>query len=169
MKLAILTGGSKGLGKALVEVLDQHNWQVKEFSRSGQSEFNVPCDLTDVETAEKIFCNEMSRLSTTPWQQITFISNAADLSPIISASQLKSNDVIKNISINQCSAFVFICAFMSVFRNTQCRKSIINISSGAASKAYAGWSLYCASKAASENLLTRLPLRSKTKVFHLLL
>jgi benzil reductase ((S)-benzoin forming) len=42
---------------------------------------------------------------------------------------------------------------IAAFQGHECRKSIVNISSGAALKTYAGWSLYCASKAGIESFV----------------
>ena len=41
MKLSIISGGSKGLGAALVEYYRDNEYEVIEFSRSGNTKYNV--------------------------------------------------------------------------------------------------------------------------------
>lgn len=50
MKLAIITGGSKGLGEATVNQLVDKNWRVYELSRSGKTRNNVRCDLSKIDS-----------------------------------------------------------------------------------------------------------------------
>ena len=47
MKLALITGGSKGLGKALVDLYSANGWEVKEFSRTGTSPHHIDCDFSN--------------------------------------------------------------------------------------------------------------------------
>lgn len=157
MKLVIITGGSKGLGKALTELYSETNeYHIVELSRSGSSKHNIYCDFTNLEIIEEFSSSLFEKLSEQTWDEIVYISNAGDVNPISSVSSLKTNDIIKNMSINQISAFTLISAFISHFRSFAGRKSIVNISSGAAEKGYAGWAMYCASKAASENFINAL-------------
>ena len=54
MKLAIITGGSRGLGKALVQLYWHQDWTVKELSRSGQSENHIDCDFSDAKQTSAV-------------------------------------------------------------------------------------------------------------------
>ena len=70
MNLAIITGGSRGLGKALVELCRAEGWTVLEFSRSGSGEWHVPLDLGDIEPS---FAEATAKLETlaalAAWEQ----------------------------------------------------------------------------------------------------
>jgi len=52
-------------------------------------------------------------------------------------------------------------AAASAFENHTCRKLLVNISSGAATKGSAGWSLYCGAKAALENVIRSVALEQQ--------
>jgi NAD(P)-dependent dehydrogenase (short-subunit alcohol dehydrogenase family) len=166
MKLLIVTGGSRGLGKALVDQYSSNEeWHIVELSRSGVSIHHVYCDLANVELIEKLSGSLFPELACKPWDEIVYINNAGDLQPISSIGSLKTSDIITNISLNQISAFILISAFIAAFRTFSVRKSIVNLSSGAALKGYAGWSLYCASKAACENFINAASVEEEFQAF----
>ena len=53
MKLALITGGSRGLGAALVETYLQAGWEVREFSRSGTSAIHRDLDLANPDSIQQ--------------------------------------------------------------------------------------------------------------------
>lgn len=164
MKLVIVTGGSRGLGKALVEQYSEiQGWHIVELSRSGSSKYNVHCDLADAASVGSLSLSLFSELTSKDWGEVVFINNAGDLNPISSAGDIQSSQIATNISVNQISSFTLINSFIAAFRNFSGRKSIVNLSSGAALKGYAGWSLYCASKAACENFINAIAVEEDCK------
>ncbi|MCV6610036.1 MAG: SDR family NAD(P)-dependent oxidoreductase [Amphritea sp.] len=157
MKLAIITGGSRGLGQALTEhFTEQADWQVVELSRSGSHEHHLHCDLSDPAMIQTLVEEQFSALAAQSWDEVLLISNAAMLLPISRVEQLTAEQIHDHIVTNQISVFTLISGFMKAFRDNPIPKTIINVSSGAAGKGYAGWSLYCASKAACENFIAAL-------------
>ncbi len=165
MKLAFVTGGSKGLGRELVEQLAENDWQVVEFSRSGSSEHNIRCDLGDSESIVEISQSVFGKFASKPWKRIVFINNAAILLPIKFVANLKDEEIAQNIAINQVSAFIFMSEFIKVFTSHDAKKLLVNVSSGAARKGYPGWSLYCASKAALEMFIQTLVQEQQNEEF----
>ncbi len=153
MKLALITGGSRGLGAALVDQLAADSWTVYEFSRSGSTEHHVDCDLSNVDAALAAANAVFEKTATQSWDEIWLINNAAMISPVSATEKLTAADIVRNITVNQSSAFAILASFLNAFRSHACRKVLTNVSSGAALKGYPGWSLYCASKAASENFI----------------
>ncbi|WP_158278915.1 SDR family NAD(P)-dependent oxidoreductase [Leucothrix arctica] len=154
MKLVIITGGSKGLGEALVkEYASEKEWHVVELSRSGSSKHSIQCDFSDVKSIERLSQSLFTELIRDEWDEVIYINNAGDLKPISLIAGLDVSQIERSIAINQVSPFILLSAFMSGFRAYEGRKTIVNISSGAALKGYAGWSLYCASKAAVDNFI----------------
>jgi len=56
------------------------------------------------------------------------------------------------------SAVLFLSEAIRQFQAHPCRKTLVNITSGAALRPYFGWSLYCASKACLETFLRTVAL-----------
>ncbi|RVU84528.1 SDR family NAD(P)-dependent oxidoreductase [Leucothrix sargassi] len=161
-KLLILTGGSSGLGKAVVAQYARNpEWHVVELSRSGDTSHNIQCDLTDPEFVELLGASLFPELASLNVSEVLFINNAADVKPISSVAALEPSEIIRNITLNQTSAFILLSSFIAAFRDLNVRKTIVNISSGAAEKGYAGWALYCASKAAADNFIRSIAMEEE--------
>ena len=152
-KLAIVTGGSKGLGAALCNIYHKYGYEVVEFSRSGASAHSIKVDLSDPHAAARIFTQTFAKLAAQSYEKIVAVNNAATLAPIGPTSCKDSGELIANMNTNIVSAVLFMTKLIAAFQNHACRKSIVNITSGAAFKSYAGWSLYCASKAGIEGFV----------------
>ena len=169
-KLAIVTGGSKGLGAALCDIYLARGHEVVEFSRSGTSAHSVKVDLTDPLAAEQVFARTFEKLAAQRYNEIVAINNAAMLDPIGPTSGKSTAALVSNMNINVVSAVLFMTKLIAAFQQHECRKSIVNISSGAAVKAYAGWSLYCASKAGIESFVRCVAAEQESEAhpFHLL-
>ena len=156
MKLFILTGGSRGLGHALCEQFKARGYSVLEFSRSAPNEYSIPVDLADPEASRLTVANAIASLDKGQLEELLFVSNAGMLAPIGPASDKSVSAVLANMNTNFVSAILVITEIVRRFQATACRKIIVNISSGAALNARAGWSLYCAAKAGMENFIHAL-------------
>lgn len=156
MNLAIVTGGSRGLGKALVDLYRGEGWTVLELSRSGSGEHHVEVDLSDLGASLGELEQRFEVLTQTAWSRVVFINNAGMLTPIAPVHKLTDAQIQQNLAANFVSAIRVTSAFVRAFRKTSCPISIVNISSGAALKGYDGWPLYCASKAGMENYIRSL-------------
>jgi benzil reductase ((S)-benzoin forming) len=154
MKVAIVTGGSRGLGAAVVEQLKSLNWQVWELSRTGSGKNHISVDLCDPSKTVEALISQWEKLQSC--EEILLISNAGTLSPIRKVGEMNSADIAASVAVNITSSLMIIQQFVSYFRNFPGKKSIVSISSGAATKGYPGWSLYCAGKAAQENYMRAL-------------
>jgi len=156
--LAIVTGGSRGLGAALCDEYRTRGWRVVEFSRSAPHDYSVKVDLSDTAEAARVFSAEIGKLALSEWPEVVAIGNAAVLGPVGPVARASSAAVKAHVDTNVTSAMLFAGAFVSAFQEHACPKAFVNISSGAAVKGHAGWSLYCASKAAMENFVRALAL-----------
>ena len=150
MKLALITGGSKGLGKALVETYLENGWQVREFSRSGATPHNIHCDFADPVASASVLYQTFTALCEENWSEIVLINNVGTLQPMGPIHLDQAEDWQQNIQINLNSCITATGLFLKCFTDPSAKRSIANISSGAAVKPYYGWSLYCTSKAAME-------------------
>jgi benzil reductase ((S)-benzoin forming) len=156
MKLAIITGGSKGLGKALVEHYQADGWQVCELSRSGSGAHHVAVDLAQINAAMQAIAPKFTALAAQPWERVVMLNNAGAVTPIGPVGSLPDEDIQKNLNINFSAGVRVISAFVRSFNDCGGNKVVANVSSGAATKGYPGWALYCGAKAGMENFVRTL-------------
>lgn len=158
-RLALVTGGSRGLGAALCDQLIGDGWQVVELSRSAPHAYSVPIDLSDPDSAIRSLEARLPNLLNpaqpplTALQSLLIINNAGTLDPIGPAAQQPAPALLANLHTNLCTPILVLARLVAHFQATACPKQLVNISSGAARTAYAGWSLYGAAKAGMEQFI----------------
>ena len=163
MKLSLITGGSRGLGKALANKYEKEGFEVYEFSRSGELERHVLTDFSSPIGAATILGAKFSDLAEKDYSEIVLINNAGTLEPIGPIAEFDADAWIDNININLNSAVVASGMFFKHFQNHPCKKIIVTISSGAAIRAKYGWSLYCAAKAGLDHFSKSLAMEQNTQ------
>jgi benzil reductase ((S)-benzoin forming) len=84
------------------------------------------------------------------------VANAGVLAPIGPTARKPAPEVIANIDTNFASPILLMAAAVAAFQDHPCRKTVLNISSGAAQRSLAGWSLYCGAKAGVEHFVRTL-------------
>ncbi len=151
MDIIIITGGSKGIGKALAEKYAQENYKVYSLSRSIvdlQNVTQISVDLSDSSATHNTFKMLLDEIKKLDISSITLINNAGRLGTIANLENISSEDISKSIQLNTTTPLIFSSLFIEATKQLVCKKQIINISSGAAKNPYEGWSVYCTSKAA---------------------
>lgn len=154
----IITGTRRGLGKALaIEALSRDDWV---FALSRKPDFsekkyvNLLCDLsrTDllIDKLETLF----SKIPIEALTAMVLINNAGVLAPIKKMADARTDQIQNNINVNLTAPAILIAGFLKLTQNLNFSRRIINISSGAAKNAYAGWGPYCSTKAGL-NMLTK--------------
>jgi benzil reductase ((S)-benzoin forming) len=138
-KLAIITGTSRGLGRALKEAFESVGWRVAELNRPA-------FDLSAVDV-EKLVTTFRS-LYSEHLRRVVFVNNAATQA-IAAAASFDVAEISREITINVTSPIIAITTFLRNFPNGE----VANVTSGAATKALPHWSLYCAAKAALEGYM----------------
>jgi benzil reductase ((S)-benzoin forming) len=164
-RLAIISGGSKGLGLALCSQFAERGFRVVEFSRTAPHRFSIQADLSSPRTAMESISDALTPLSDAPWEEIIIFNNAGTLDPIGPSSRHDPKALLENINTNFSSALLFLTVAISKFQRHPCRKILANISSGAALKGYAGWSLYCAAKAGLDHFVRSVALEQESERF----
>jgi benzil reductase ((S)-benzoin forming) len=163
MRLLIITGGSRGLGLALCKQYESRDYKILEFSRSAPHEYSIRADLGDPETSRLIVAEAIAPVDNNQLEEVIVVSNAGALEPVGPTSGKPHPDVSSNINTNLVSPILILSEIVRRFQAVACRKVIVNISSGAALRGRAGWSLYCAAKAGMENFIRSLALEQQAQ------
>lgn len=155
MNIVIITGGSKGIGKALALKYAQENYKVFSLARSISNVDNttqISVDLSNLSETEKAFTMLLDSLANEQISSLTLINNAGRLGTVADLEKINPENIAQTIRLNTTTPLVLSSMFINFSKNLTCKKSIINISSGAGKNAYEGWSVYCNSKAAIDML-----------------
>lgn len=162
MNLAIVTGTTKGIGAALRDVLaaDKNNFVIT-LSRAASTAtsrapaittapFNVYLDVSDLGAIESAFTAVTGHIGDQHFDRAVLINNAGVVSPVGGFDQINAAETGNNLIVNVAAPMVLSRLFALATRDIARRRLIVNISSGAARRAMAGWSVYCAAKAGLE-------------------
>ena len=147
-KIAFITGSSKGIGKAISELLLSKNYIVFGYSRTNTIKHQnfkfVKINLSDLKETQKISFPKFNNA------EVLLINNAATIGEIIPLHLKKEDNIINEYNLNIVSPTILCARFINSFKKN--RKMIINISSGASNSALPSWSTYCATKSALDRL-----------------
>ncbi|MAE96457.1 MAG: short-chain dehydrogenase [Deltaproteobacteria bacterium] len=153
-RTAVITGASRGLGAGLAEAFHGCGMQLALCSRSapalaeGERVMARCVDVVDAE-AVSAFAEEAAvrfgRLD-------LWINNAGVLDPIQPLRDLDPGAARQHLDVNVMGTLLGCQAYLRQVRRQAGGGVLVNISSGAARKPYAGWSVYCAAKAAVDRL-----------------
>lgn len=165
MKVALITGTSKGLGESVASLLMESGINVYGISRSKNEKLSViaeenhvvfehfHCDLGNIPMIEKVLDQISDQIFTDELTELYLINNAAVLEPINQVLNIEANDFIHHVNVNTIAPILLMNYFLK--KSTKNKISFIglNITSGAAERPIYGWSAYCSTKA-SINMYT---------------
>lgn len=154
---AILTGHTRGLGAAIAEELLSRNIPVLGLARKTHPTLakrypglldEVALDLGDTDAVVRWF--ESGRLDAflADGAAILLINNAGVLHPVGPIETQDAGEIGRAVSVNV-AAPLMLSSAVAARRRGDLR--ILHVSSGAGRSAYAGWSVYCATKAALDH------------------
>ncbi len=148
MSMYLITGVSRGLGKATVEALLKDGESVVGIGRSnpfGDAIEFITCDLSDAEAVAALSFDSLEG-------DITLINNAGVIGEIGRISELSSaTDLEKVMQVNVFAPMTITKKVYASMQEDQ-KFHLVNISSGAANRSIPSWASYCASKAALNRL-----------------
>jgi benzil reductase ((S)-benzoin forming) len=156
---AIVTGHTRGLGAALSEVLLARGFALLGVARKRHPSLavrfpeaveEVEVDLADARDIEQwLALGDIERFVQGA-QRVLLINNAGTVQPIGPCSKQQSADVGRAVILNVAAPLMLSSTFAAASADVPDRR-IAHVSSGAARNAYAGWSVYCATKAALDH------------------
>ncbi len=161
--LYIVTGSHSGLGKSIVsQLLQDKNNTVIGISRHNEVEHPqfqfIALDLSNIEKVKTFLFPDCSL-----YENVVLINNAGILGEITTLEKVSIDALDAVISVNYTAVMILSTLFIKAYQDAKIQKSIITISSGAATSAYPSWSNYCASKAAIEMLMKCIVEEQKNK------
>lgn len=162
MKLYIITGASRGLGAALAEALIDPGHRLICLARSkaplvalrkrakarGCTITALVADLADPGTSAAALQKALARIDQATCLSASLINNAGVVEPIGPVEKLLAGEISAGVQVNLAAPMALTAVFLRHTANWRAPRRVLNISSGAAYTAYAGWSLYSATKAA---------------------
>jgi len=165
-KVAIITGGSKGIGLGCARVFARHGCQVvlaargqdegqaaeRELTKAGHTALFIPCDVAsqpDMESLVAVTCQRFGRLD-------CMLNNAGWHPPTMTIDQTSVDDFEALLRLNLTSTFMGCKFAVPHLRKT--RGSIINMSSEVGLIGQAAAPSYVATKAGQVGLTRALAL-----------
>ncbi len=172
--LFIITGGSKGIGAALVSLALANGHSVINISRTpfrsdSKKLRNVSIDFKKLDSIDLIFSKVLlDSLNSNQYRTIHLILNAAQIEPIGLFQNIPTAKIVDHISVNFTSAVHLLKVFLEITHGKL--RTIMALTSGAATQPIAGLSAYCSSKAALhllvETLTLELATESMTRIYN---
>jgi benzil reductase ((S)-benzoin forming) len=155
---AIVTGHSRGFGEGIAAALLEREIPVLGVSRRSNKQLAAkhkrlleeqPLDLSDAEaTADWLGSDALVQFVDTGTALL--VNNAGLLQPIGPLQDQHPSEIWRAVSVNVGAALALSAAFVQATERCKDRR-ILHVSSGAGRKAYAGWSVYCATKASLDH------------------
>ena len=164
MNYYIITGTSRGIGEALAKSVIEPGNTLFAVSRTMNedlveyaSSLNVPvfyheADLSKRDQAELFINSVFEKIHLTDNDKIALINNAGMLEPVAPVKSIDFEMTEKHLNLNLLAPFILSSVFLAKTATFAIPKVVLNISSGASSNAFSGWSVYCSSKAGLDML-----------------
>lgn len=150
MKTIVLTGIAHGLGNWLYRLLYKTNCliigidkiEVGIIKPSVAKVKIIKMDLSKQTLNLKLIENNFNNQT----EEIVFINNAGIIDPIDKVGKIDDHSIIKSNFVNFLSSIRIANKLKIIANHMGISLQIINITTGAANKPYAGWSMYCSTK-----------------------
>ncbi len=153
--VVIVTGASRGMGAEAARWLGRAGAAVAltarnqtaldevaaDLAQHGGDSMTLPADVSDPASCIHVTEQVLERFG----RLDGLINNAGILEPVVPVRMADVGAWRHNIEVNLMGSFYMISAVLAPLRKRRGR--IVNVSSGAAVNAVAGWSAYCAAKA----------------------
>ena len=155
---AIVTGHTRGLGAAIAEQLLARSIAVLGVARGvnaaleerfGDRLHQTRLDLSDADALTVWLAGDELRAFLAGAEAALLVNNAGLLEPVGPLESQDPASVIQTVTVNVTAPLALSAAFVRASDATDRR--ILHIGSGAGTNPYAGWSVYCATKAALDH------------------
>jgi meso-butanediol dehydrogenase/(S,S)-butanediol dehydrogenase/diacetyl reductase len=145
-KVALVTGGRSGIGKAIARRLRDEGATVYTAQRGPDEEFDgIPSDFSDLTCPDRIVAEVIDRAG-----KLDVLVNNAGVMQEATAEAMSLDDWQRSLAVNLTAPFLLIRAALPHLRKT--RGSIVNTGSIEGLGSNPGHAAYCASKAGLHGL-----------------
>lgn len=164
-KVVAITGASRGIGAGIAKDFAARGLRLALCARADPALPDNPSVLSRrVDVTDAAALRAFARAAVARFGRIDlWINNAGVLEPIAPVRALRPEDLRRNLEVNLLGVLHGCQAFLEAAVAPQGGGVLINVSSGAAWRGYAGWGAYCASKAAVDRLTECLQLEEASR------
>lgn len=152
MNLYIVTGTTKGLGKALCEAIarDASN-ELIALARAADGPIPggtcIGVDLADGPAVSRAADRIDAAIRGKRYDKAVLINNAGVVAPVGPLEAVAAEELERNLRVNLLAPLELMRRFLRSTREGAKLRRVINISSGAGRRPIYGWSAYCTAKA----------------------
>ncbi len=168
MNLYIVTGTTRGLGKALIERIAQDpDNEIIALSRAPDAPIpggaRLQVDLADPAAVEQACDRIDQRIGGKRYAKAVLINNAGVVSPVGPLERVPAAELQASLAVNLVAPLLLMRRFLLATEGAALVRRIVNISSGAGRRPIFGWSVYCAAKAALDMASRVVALEAETR------
>jgi benzil reductase ((S)-benzoin forming) len=171
MHLTIITGASRGLGRAVAQELLARGHHVLALSRrpvdldvpAGAALTHWAVDLADASPVAARLSAWLAAQTTGPLATATLINNAGVVSQLAPLSEVDAADLTQALRVGLEAPMLLTAAFLKATAVWRARRKVLLVSSGLGRRGMAGSASYCAAKAGMDNLARALALEETAK------
>lgn len=169
MDLYVVTGHTRGIGRALVEQLGSRpDTEVLGLGRApdgplpGGEQWHV--DLADLSAIERVLDRLEARVADRHYGKAVLVNNAGVIQPIGPAAKAGPRAIASALTVNLAAPMILAARFLAILASRATVRRVVNISSGAGRRAIQGWGHYCAAKAGLDMATRVLALEAREGV-----
>lgn len=162
----VVTGASRGLGAGMATWFGAQGARLGLCARTepaapaGVDAVTAAVDVTDADALDAFAASVADRLGT----PALWINNAGVLEPVVSQRELTAAALADHLAINVGGVLHGTQAYLKLLDAAEVTGTLANISSGASLAGRAGWSAYCAGKAAVDRLTETIAIEETSRL-----
>ncbi len=151
-RCCVVTGSTSGIGLEVARALLARGWRVLGVARrpaalAAPGYEHAQVDLGDPAAVEALCAGPLATALAAPGlARLGLVNGAAALAPVGPIARLDAPALLRAFAVNAVAPMRLAGAVVAAAGGRPVR--VVDVSSGAATKAYAGWGAYCATKAA---------------------
>lgn len=161
--LTLITGASRGMGRAMAEQLLQHGQVLLCISRKSDPALAALAkekgatleqwahDLADPVAASARVSAWLQQQDAEAFDSVTLINNAGTVGRLSPLRQGEASDLSQSLRIGLEAPMLLTAAFLGATQAWRARRKVLNISSGLGRNAMASQAPYCAAKAGMDH------------------